>query len=101
MSESISKLIAELNSINKDLIGKGSLCREKQDSLDDAIDGALEYCCYGLKGIGKLIVYAGVQNEECALPQSALCDIGNLVTDLAEVIERCNIMKFKEEVPKP
>ena len=47
------------------------------------------------------IAAAGPQNEECAIEASAFCELGALITDLAEVIEYCSMMKVREKTPKP
>ena len=84
MSEPIAKLIEKLNrpeNVDEDL----------EDVADNAIDG----CARHLQGVGQFILASGPQMDECALPASDFCHIGNLITDLASVIERCQMIKCR------
>jgi len=79
------------------LIGKLNRPENYDDDLEWITDRAMEGCSHGLQGIGEFIAASGPQNDEAALPAHALCYIGNLVTDLACVVELCQMMKFKEK----
>jgi hypothetical protein len=72
--------------------------RKKLEELHTNLNYTGEYIIYGLKGIGELLSRVGKNNEECSLSDVDLCRIGTLICDLANTLERCQLIESSTRI---
>ena len=78
------------NSIFK--TGKGNPTKEQIEELNSHLDYTIDYSVYGLRGIGELVTRMS-DDRDCPMTPSDYCDVGTLIQDLSNLIERCLLIK--------
>lgn len=78
------------NSIFKD--GNGEPTKEQIEDFNINLEYTIDYSVNGLRGIGQL-VQRMADDEDSPLTSSGCCDVGNLIENLANLIERCLLIK--------
>ena len=78
------------NSIFK--TGRGNPTKEQIEELDSHLDHTIDYSVNGLRGIGEMVTRIA-DNRDSPMTPDDCCDVGMLIQDLCNLIERCLLLK--------
>ena len=97
----LSMLVNELNNY-KNALSEGRQLSSSEiemfnSSVDQYANEAIEGCTRGLQGIGKLISYFSPDIKDCDESEFIFDCLGDLISDLADLIGACQIVKYREE----
>ena len=72
--------------------GKGNPTKEQIAELNSNLDNTIDYSVYGIRGLGELVKRMGDDRDSPMTP-SDCCDVGTLIQELSNLIERCLLIK--------